>query len=599
MTMLLGPVFRAELLRTARRARYYVLRLLYGGLLLLVVWAIYDDRFHGRSTISIRQVAEYAGATFYTFAIVQLVTVLVLVPALFAGTITDEKQRKTLHYLMASRLTSREIVLDKVLARAAHLAVFLAIGLPVIMILGFFGGIAPEDVAFAYVGTISTTGFALGIAVLVSTLARRVRQAVLITYLLIFAWMFAPVLIEALGQGLYRGEYAMSWIRPAVEWLLNTSPLGVFVLLVQKGPPLNTSTMIDDVGWMVGLQLCGMLLMLLSAIWRLRPAFRRQEETPAWTTLFRARRGRRRRTSHPECGEDALLWKERYFAPSDIFTKLVLLPSIVLVTLPLILMTEFEGGLGDFVYSLWRDGFSTRNFALGNLAWALRVYLGWYTAFWLLAVACASASSVTIERERDAWVSLTASPLAGWEILRAKVLGAIWNQRGFGAVMLFVLFAAVASMAVDAKGVLTSFGLLAVLTWMVAVLGLYASLHYHSTSRALAATIVALCILNGYPLMLFESFLSRLHWESSFSLLGAMPWLAASPLALQSPRSEPWRASPWVHDQFVTSHFESGYVLGLLAIYLALALFLTWRMASRFDHWLDRPSSPCVQRAVS
>ena len=36
--MLLGPVFRAELLRTARKRHYYSLRIVYGIVLLLILW---------------------------------------------------------------------------------------------------------------------------------------------------------------------------------------------------------------------------------------------------------------------------------------------------------------------------------------------------------------------------------------------------------------------------------------------------------------------------------------------------------------------------------------------------------------------------------
>ena len=47
---------------------------------------------------------------------------LVLTPALVAGVIADEKQRKTLHYLMASRLNSAEIVLGKLLVRMLYVS---------------------------------------------------------------------------------------------------------------------------------------------------------------------------------------------------------------------------------------------------------------------------------------------------------------------------------------------------------------------------------------------------------------------------------------------------------------------------------------------
>ena len=206
---------------------------------------------------------------------------------------------------------------------------------------------------------------------------------------------------------------------------------------------------------MVGLQLGGAVLLLLLAVWRLRPVFRRQEETPARRTWFGNRRARRRRgrwLDRPECGNDAVLWKERYFAPADIFTKLVLLPAIVCVTLPLALITEVQGGVSQIAVDFWQHGLGATRFVREGLAWALRLDLGWYTAFWLLAVAGASASSVTLEREEDTWVSLTSTPLTGWQILRAKVLGAIWNQRGFGAVLVFLWLMALLTGAVQSAG---------------------------------------------------------------------------------------------------------------------------------------------------
>src|SRR5262245_26036753 len=157
MTMLMGPVFRAELLRTARRRRYYVLRLIYGLVLLLMVWSGYAPMLQRQAVVRRSDVAEFAAETFISFAIVQLITVLLLIPAVFGGAIADEKQRKTLHYLMASRLSGGEIIVDKVLARSAHLAVFVLIGLPVVSLLGLFGGISADSVVMAYVGTFSSS----------------------------------------------------------------------------------------------------------------------------------------------------------------------------------------------------------------------------------------------------------------------------------------------------------------------------------------------------------------------------------------------------------------------------------------------------------
>ena len=477
--MLMGPVFRAELLRTSRQRRYYVLRFLYAGLLLLLVWSGYEQMQRLNPVVHLSDVATFAEELFIAFAIAQLATVLLLIPAIFGGAIADEKQRKTLHYMMASQLSSFEIILDKVLGRSALLVTFVAVGLPIVGLLGLFGGISLDSVVFAYVGTFSTAAFAIAMTVLISTLARRVRDAILSAYVLMLMWLFVPPLVRLFGRAIRPSLYF--WIQPVNDWLADTSPLGLtlrppVVVVRSVAPPPMT----DPFPWMVGYQLAGAVVLLLIAIVRLRPTFRRHEETPT----RRARAGRRRRWSaHPECGDDPVLWKERYFAPVDRFTRVVLLPAIVFITLPLALMTEVEGELFRVLKSFWQRGYAARHSLPASFLWALQIDLGWYAAFWLLAVAGASASCMTVEREKDTWVSLTATPLTGREILRGKFIGAIWNQRGFAAVLIFLWALAILTGAAHPLGIVFSIALIVLFTWFVASLGAYASLRASNTSR--------------------------------------------------------------------------------------------------------------------
>jgi hypothetical protein len=600
--MILGPVFRGELLRTARRGRYYLLRFVYGSILLFLIWSGYHQTFRDTSTTTIAAVAGFAERTFITFAIVQLITILLLIPAIFGGSIVDEKQRKTLHYLMASQLSSAEIVLDKVLGRLPHLVVFLAMGLPIVSILGLFGGIPAEYVIIAYVGTCSTATFAVALTVLVSTLARGVRASILSSYILVLGWLLLPPLITLFGSMLRPAAYF--WVSPVNEWLTASGPLGVFYQgMMRRGSPITAVSLpvvMAELEWMVKLQLGGALLLLLLAIWQLRPTFRRQEATPARRTWFRGGRGRRRRPrrfERPDCGDDAILWKERYFAPSDIFTRMVLLPAIIAVTLPLALITEAQGDFSAVVRDLWRHGWHLNVNQGQNLARALQVDLGWYTAFWLLAIAGACASGVTIEREEDTWVSLTATPLTGREILRAKVLGAIWNQRGFGAVMIFLWAVGLLTGAVYPLGVLASIAIVAVLTWLVAAVGIHASLRSSSTSRAISSAITTLCLFNGYPFIFIVWFLGggwflgwffpEVSWNSSFAILGGLPMLAAAPLVPPSFVTEGgWRTT---YPSSVPASMPLRYALILLATYALLATWLTIRVMKGFDRWMDRP----------
>ena len=86
------------------------------------------------------QIQTFAEATFIQFAGAQGLALLCLIPALVAGVIADEHQRKTLHYLLASRLSSAEIVLGKLGARMVHVATFVALGIPVVCLLALYGG---------------------------------------------------------------------------------------------------------------------------------------------------------------------------------------------------------------------------------------------------------------------------------------------------------------------------------------------------------------------------------------------------------------------------------------------------------------------------
>ena len=91
----------------------------------------------------------FAFSAFCGIAIGQEILVLALTPALVAGVIADEKQRKTLHYLLASQLTSSEIVLGKLLVRMLYVGVLLGVSLPVLSLLVLLGGIDPRLVLLA------------------------------------------------------------------------------------------------------------------------------------------------------------------------------------------------------------------------------------------------------------------------------------------------------------------------------------------------------------------------------------------------------------------------------------------------------------------
>src|SRR4051812_15403659 len=121
---LLGPVAFYDMLRTARRGRYVLLRSFYAAALLLwllVVYVpVYFDHVHTARdllqgpVIPLEVQARLAGEFFYGFVVAQTVTIFLLTPALVAGVVAEEKQRGTLDPLLGTDLFGREVVLGLV-----------------------------------------------------------------------------------------------------------------------------------------------------------------------------------------------------------------------------------------------------------------------------------------------------------------------------------------------------------------------------------------------------------------------------------------------------------------------------------------------------
>ena len=150
---------------------------------------------------------------------------LVLTPALVAGVIADEKQAKTLHYLMASRLSSAEIVLGKLLVRMLYVSILLGVSLPILSLLVLMGGIDPRLVLLTCGATLSTGWFLASLSIWVSTIARRVREAFFIAFGLECLWLFSPVVLRTISiPGWPWFDQVTHWL---TEWLAASSPIEV------------------------------------------------------------------------------------------------------------------------------------------------------------------------------------------------------------------------------------------------------------------------------------------------------------------------------------------------------------------------------------
>jgi ABC-type transport system involved in multi-copper enzyme maturation permease subunit len=516
MILGLGPVVRYELITTARRGRFYIARVVYGLCLLTVLgnqFSDFDARHPGGGTSE--EVQTFAESAFIQFAWAQGAALLCLIPALVSGVIADEHQRKTLHYLLASRLTSAEIVLGKLGARMVHVATFVALGIPVVCLLALYGGLNPENVCYVYVGTLTTVIFTSGFSILVSIMARRPRDAILAAYGLGAIWLLVPIWLQPIARYLDGGP--LWWVGPVNEWALVTNPRFVWEFtpnLMFRLGGLRAAWFLGRFStafyWMVTLQSLFGLCFITLAVVGLRPmrgaswpgvqprtgwwsrltAHLRAKSLASVATAFTHNRLLITPPERPPCGDDPMLWKERH---TSIGGGLRWLGSRPMVLFFSVLLGCY---LLDVAYPVivdaWNgDGHGTSRSAMSD---ALRGTSMVLAVAGMLGVAASAAVSLTGEREQDTWISLATTLLTPAEIVRAKQFGAVWSARRIALALLTMWALGLLLGTIHPLGLLAAAAYVALAAWVIATVGVLASSLAKNSTRALVMTFITLLI---------------------------------------------------------------------------------------------------------
>jgi ABC-type transport system involved in multi-copper enzyme maturation permease subunit len=572
--MTLGPVFNAELLTTARRPRYYVIRFIYGLIILCQIYLSYQSnsiQFGGSGQLRIRDMANFGQNIFISFAVLQAVVVLLLTPALVGGAIADEKQRKTLHYLLTSQLSGAEIVLGKLAARLLQVGVLVMLGLPVVSLIGLFGGIDFQLLFLSYGATLTTIYFLATASILVSVFSRRPREAISLLYILELGWLIAPTLLMSLLRyGVEPWPTIGQWVNPVLEYVAITSP----IYLTTPSGYSGAGGLVASALWAMGMQVIyGTAFVILAAV-RLRPSYRNEGATSGWSRKLSKVNGKRRWFPRPACGDDAMLWKEMYVSRTSGLAKAALV--ILGVSMVGVIGYFAYGFVDEAIHEMYRDGYSAYGSARRDFNVFLRSVSTFIYVLWMLGIASGAASGLSSEREEDLWTSLLSTPLSGREILRAKMIGPSWGLRLI-ACLLFLLWC-----TGTLVGSIHPFGLLAclvefiVFTWFLTALGTTFSLRAKNSTRSLASTVALLIFLNGGYLFCCIPF----QPTSEVIAAGSTPFIFA--VSLMSAQEFGELALGQYGETFATC------VIGVIVYGIAAAGLTAWLFTS-FDAVIDRP----------
>jgi len=182
--LLFGPIYTLELVRMARRQSVILWRVIYVSVLFLVLGSMYHSfvdkpgvNWLTSPDISIAEAAEFSNAFVSTFLIIQFCLIGLMTPGLVSSVVAEEKDRRSIDFLLMTDLRSREVILGKSASRLTYLGTYVLAGLPVLALLPLFGGVDFRLVAMAYLATFVMVLGIAGVSIYVSVHAPNASKA--------------------------------------------------------------------------------------------------------------------------------------------------------------------------------------------------------------------------------------------------------------------------------------------------------------------------------------------------------------------------------------------------------------------------------------
>jgi len=495
---MIGPVFTSEAIRAGRRGRGFGLRWLYGGWLILLLFFSHQSyyqiyllknfggQFPGNST------SNFANDLADRILWQQFALVVLAVPGLAAGAITDEKTRGTLEPLLIAHTHPAAIIGGKLLANTAQVLLLSLAAWPVLAFLGPFAGVSPAFfVVLAAVTTLVTLGIT-AISLLASVWARSSRDAVVAVYVL---GAIAYVALEFL-MPLVPKKWAAY-----LFWLPSMNPLEV---LAPAREPANWPVTFTRLWNAAGVWISLTLICSVVAAWRLRPAFVKQQQTKRRFIFLRWFDLR------PCVYEPPLSWKETFVGHRIPMWLGLAVVFFGVGWLSIVIFADKSPPPGSLAPP------SAPAEELFNFTCIVVVLSS-------LAVAVRASGTISGERERKTWDGILGTPLGSSELVHDKhrgILTATWPYM-FAAYLPAV---AVVSLAENPENIIP-------IAWLLGLFGLIAALLVQAGAPVWptvgAAPTLAFAFAGGPLVALMVPFSIAICWVTMY-LVGAVGlWCSA------------------------------------------------------------------------
>ncbi len=237
-----SPILVKEMRSTMRSGRTFAsltaFLLFLSGLTMLVYFSV-TQSYNGRISPS----SEAGRTIFSVLSFFELLMLSFVAPAMTAGSVAGEYQRQTFDMLMATPLSTRQVLVGKFLSALSYLFLLMIAAIPINYVAFLFGGVGSDSILW-WVGLEISVVFLLGaVGLMMSTLFKSPNVANAATYgTVLFFGIILPLLFLFLGISFSFGG-TNNWIECVAASLLMFHPGGSLITIInpvqQNIQPLN------------------------------------------------------------------------------------------------------------------------------------------------------------------------------------------------------------------------------------------------------------------------------------------------------------------------------------------------------------------------
>ncbi|MCD8082956.1 MAG: ABC transporter permease [Clostridiales bacterium] len=236
-----NPIYKREVTVSARSFRLPLVLTIFSGILAVVALL---NMYSTLTQVQLTAEIQYTSfLDLYLFiAVLEFAMLILIMPAITAGSISGERERQTMELLMTTKVRPYEIVLGKLMSSVSTMALLVISGFPILGIVFVYGGITLKDIGLLILCYMVAALFTGSLGIACSVMCGKTTMATVATYALLGIVMLGTFGVNQIAwnvSGMQADAYLASVGQASAQatsgaflYLLLVNPASTFLLMI-------------------------------------------------------------------------------------------------------------------------------------------------------------------------------------------------------------------------------------------------------------------------------------------------------------------------------------------------------------------------------